>query len=44
VTAGTVMDKTRTALSLWFWAAYLVATHTPGVSAVSLQRRLGISR
>jgi ribosomal protein L37AE/L43A len=30
VTAGTVMHKTRTPLTLWFWAAYLVATHTPG--------------
>jgi len=44
VTAGTVMHKTRTPLSLWFWAAYLVATHTPGISAVQLQRQLGISR
>lgn len=44
VTAGTVMHGTRTALTLWFWAAYLVATHTPGISAVQLQRQLGISR
>ncbi len=44
VTAGTVMHKTRTPLTLWFWAAYLVATHTPGISAVQLQRQLGISR
>lgn len=38
------MHKTRMPLSLWFWAAYLVATHTPGISAVQLQRQLGISR
>jgi transposase-like protein len=44
VTAGTVMHKTRVPLTLWFWAAYLVATHTPGISAVQLQRQLGISR
>jgi transposase-like protein len=44
VTAGTVMHKTRTPLTLWFWAAYLVATHTPGISALQLQRQLGISR
>ena len=44
VTAGTVMHKTRTPLVLWFWAAYLVATHTPGISAVQLQRQLGIPR
>ncbi|MGH2804447.1 MAG: IS1595 family transposase [Thermoleophilaceae bacterium] len=43
-TAGTVMHKTRTPLTLWFWAAYLVATHTPGISALQLQRQLGISR
>jgi transposase-like protein len=44
VTAGTVMHRTRTPLRLWFWAAYLVTTHTPGISAVQLQRQLGISR
>jgi len=44
VTAGTVMHKTRTPLTLWFWAAYLVATHTPGMSALQLQRQLGIGR
>jgi hypothetical protein len=44
ITAGTVMHGTRTPLRLWFWAAYLVATHTPGISAVQLQRQLGISR
>ena len=44
VTAQTVMHKTRLPLTLWFWAAYLVATHGPGVSALQLQRQLGISR
>ena len=44
VIAGTVMHGTRTSLRLWFWSAYLVATHTPGISAVQLQRQLGISR
>jgi hypothetical protein len=42
VTAGTVMHGTRTPLRPWFWAAYLVATHHPGISAVQLQRQLGI--
>ena len=41
VTAGTVMPNTQTPLRLWFWAAYLVATHHPGISAVQLQRQLG---
>jgi transposase-like protein len=44
VTAGTVMHRTRTPLRLWFWAAYLLATHTPGISAKQLQRQLGLSR
>jgi hypothetical protein len=44
VTAGTVMHNTQTPLRLWFWAAYLVATHHPGISAVQLQRQLGIDR
>jgi hypothetical protein len=44
VTAGTVMHGTRTPLRLWFWAAYLVATHHPGISAKQLQRQLGLSR
>ena len=44
VTASTVMHGTRTPLRLWFWAAYLVATHQPGISAKQLQRQLGLSR
>lgn len=42
VTAGTVMHGTRTPLRLWFWAAYLVATHHPGISAKQLSRQLGL--
>lgn len=38
------MHRTRTSLRTWFWAAYLVATHHPGISAKQLQRRLGLSR
>src|SRR5215211_4782526 len=44
VTAGTVMHGTRTSLRTWFWAAYLVATHHPGISAKQLQRQLGLAR
>jgi transposase-like protein len=44
VTAGTVLHNTRTPLTLWFWAAYLMSTHTPGISASQLQRQLGIGR
>jgi len=34
--------RTRTPLRLWFWAAYLVATHHPGISAKQLSRQLGL--
>ncbi len=44
VTAGTVMHATRTPLRTWFWAAYLVATHHPGISAKQLQRQLDLAR
>ena len=44
VTAGTVLHRTRTSLREWFWAAYLVTTYTPGMSALQLQRQLGIAR
>ena len=44
VTAGTVLHRTRVPLRLWFSAAYLVTTHTPGFSAVQLQRQLGLGR
>jgi transposase-like protein len=43
LTAGTVMQSSHTPLSVWFWAAYLMTTHTPGVSAVQVQRQLGIA-
>jgi transposase-like protein len=38
------MEGTHMPLSVWFWAAYLVATQTPGISAVQFQRQLGLSR
>lgn len=44
VTAGTVLHRSHLPLQLWFWAAYLVATQTPGVSATQLQRQLGLTR
>ena len=43
LTAGTVMERTKMPLSTWFWGAYLVASMTPGMSAVQFQRQLGIS-
>ena len=44
LTAGTTMHSTHTPLSIWFWAAYLVTTQTPGQSALQFQRQLGLSR
>ncbi|WP_414464383.1 IS1595 family transposase [Hyphomicrobium sp. DY-1] len=44
LTADTVMARTRTPLSTWFWGAYLISSLTPGMSAVQFQRQLGISR
>lgn len=43
IVAGTIMKDTRMPLSVWFWAAFLVSSQTPGMSAVQFQRQLGIS-
>ena len=42
VTAGTIMHASKLALTVWFWAAYLMATHSNGISALQLQKQLGI--
>jgi transposase-like protein len=42
--AGTVMERSHIALSTWFWAAWLVASQTQGISAVQFQRQLGLRR
>ena len=42
LTASTVMHRTRVPLAQWFRAAYLMTTLTPGISAVQLQRQLGL--
>lgn len=38
------MHDSHLPVRVWFWAAYWVATHTPGISAVQLQRQLGIAK
>ncbi|MFC2000699.1 IS1595 family transposase [Chloroflexota bacterium] len=43
VTSGTVMHRSKMPLTMWFHAAYLASTVTPGISAVQLQRQLGLS-
>ena len=36
------MHASKLALTVWFWAAYLMATHSNGISALQLQKQLGI--
>ena len=42
VTAGTVMHGSKLSLTVWFWAASLMATHSNGISARQLWRQLGL--
>lgn len=42
ITAGTVMHGSKLALTVWFWAAYLMASHSNGISANQLWKLLGL--
>jgi transposase-like protein len=42
VTAGTIFDKTRTPLTVWFTVCWMFASGKDGVSALSVQRTLEI--
>ena len=42
VTAGTIFDRTRTPLTVWFSACWLFASGKDGISALSLKRTLEI--
>ena len=44
LTAGTVLHNTKTPLTVWFWAAYLMTTDKRGISALLLQRQLALRR
>jgi transposase-like protein len=44
LTAGTILHNTKTPLTIWFWAAYLMTTDKRGVSALLFQRQLGLNR
>jgi hypothetical protein len=44
LTASTVFHNTKMPLTVWFWAAYLVVTDKRGISALLLQRQLGLRR
>ena len=43
MTAGTVLDKTRTSLVVWFEAVWHVTVAKNGLSAKTLERTLGVS-
>jgi hypothetical protein len=38
--AGTIMQDTELPLPYWFWGAYLVVTHSNGISALQLWKQL----
>jgi hypothetical protein len=42
VTAGTIKHTSKLSLTTWFWAAFLMATHSNGISALQLQSQLGL--
>ena len=42
-TAGTVFEKTRTPLTDWFYAMYLMTATRNGVAAKELERQLGVT-
>jgi transposase-like protein len=44
LTIDTVMERTHSPLTTWFWGAYLLSSLTPGLSAVQFQRQVGLSR
>lgn len=43
VTAGTVMHRSKLPLTVWFWAAHLMSTHSNGMSARQLEDQLGLT-
>ena len=44
LTAGTILHNTKTPLTVWFWAAYLMTSDKRGLSALLLQRQLALRR
>ena len=42
-TVGTIFEKSRTPLQLWFYAIFLFTTTRRGVSGKELQRQLGVT-
>ena len=44
LTAGTIFDSTKVALTTWFRAMYLITQTKQGVSSIELGRRLGVTQ
>jgi len=44
LTGGTILHNTKTPLTAWFWATYLTVTDKRVMSALLLQRQLGLRR
>jgi hypothetical protein len=42
VTAGTILHASKPPLTVWFWSAFLMATHSNGISTLQLQNQLGL--
>ncbi len=36
------MHGSKLSLTIWFWAAYLMASHSNGITALQLQKQLGL--
>src|SRR3982075_230198 len=43
ITASTVMHRSKLPLTVWFWAAHLMSTHSNGMSARQLADQLGLT-
>jgi transposase-like protein len=43
ITAGSVMHGSKLPLTVWFWAAHLMSTHSNGMSARQLADQLGLT-
>ena len=43
ITAGTALHRTKLSLTVWFWAAHLMSTHSNGMSARQLEDQLGLT-
>src|SRR5436309_4690845 len=43
VTAGSIIHTSKITLTVWFWAAIFIGTHSNGISALQIQNQITIS-